>query len=398
MYSYAKVILSLMLVISSTGANAFQSRYSCTDSSRYCSQGAGYRMVDGMNIYRDCWEYTYTKTCNVPSKNDCGPLIANNSCVEKKQEYLDRDDTDVEKPDNRCLAPDINGSCLNIQKEFMCEKEEVNFVEEEEIVFDPDRKNTATQFLCKSACNGEPCVKDREDNVNEEVGEALYWLTLASKMSEGISGDVGDPPNFSKLKVNIFGGKDEACEDKKFGYANCCTNEGLGIELLGARCRNYERLTQMRNENRCILVGNECVRKVATVCIREKYRYCCFGSVFSKVVQKQGRKQLGKGWGTVSNPSCEGFTLEEIQKLDFKAMDLQEFYKSIDDKVKQRDSSIDPKALEQKVQDSLLKMDKLDSLQQKAGYNMEVKTKNLQDNEISNHPIDEKYLKEKVGK
>ena len=40
------------------------------------------------------------------------------------------------------------------------------------------------------------------------------------------------------------------------------------------------------------------------------------------IVQTEGRKQLGLGWGTPESPACRGLTLEEFQALDFSAMDL----------------------------------------------------------------------------
>ena len=37
----------------------------------------------------------------------------------------------------------------------------------------------------------------------------------------------------------------------------------------------------------------------------------------------------GKGWGSGQNPDCSGFTIPQLQSLDFAAMDLTEFYASI---------------------------------------------------------------------
>jgi conjugal transfer mating pair stabilization protein TraN len=51
--------------------------------------------------------------------------------------------------------------------------------------------------------------------------------------------------------------------------------------------------------------------------------------VLARIVNEQGRVQVGKGWGGAQNPDCSGFSVEQLQRLDFAAMDLSEFYASL---------------------------------------------------------------------
>jgi conjugal transfer mating pair stabilization protein TraN len=74
----------------------------------------------------------------------------------------------------------------------------------------------------------------------------------------------------------------------------------------------------------CIKVLGKCVK-----CIEHTTSKCCFNSVLSRLINEQGRAQLGKGWGSEVNPSCTGFTVGELQSLDFSRMDLSTFYASI---------------------------------------------------------------------
>ena len=48
----------------------FASAYPCNDIGRTCAS-KGERIIDGEKVYRDCWQWSYTKTCNYPSKNNC---------------------------------------------------------------------------------------------------------------------------------------------------------------------------------------------------------------------------------------------------------------------------------------------------------------------------------------
>ncbi|MCH7494253.1 conjugal transfer protein TraN, partial [bacterium] len=74
----------------------------------------------------------------------------------------------------------------------------------------------------------------------------------------------------------------------------------------------------------CIRVFGKCV-----ACIEHTTGKCCFNSKLARIVNEQGRVQVGKGWGSGKNPDCSGFTIAQLQRLDFAAMDLTEFYASI---------------------------------------------------------------------
>lgn len=74
----------------------------------------------------------------------------------------------------------------------------------------------------------------------------------------------------------------------------------------------------------CIRVLGKCVS-----CIERTTGKCCFNSRLARMINEQGRAQLGIGWGNPRNPACAGFTVAQLQRLDFSRMDLTEFYASI---------------------------------------------------------------------
>lgn len=51
--------------------------------------------------------------------------------------------------------------------------------------------------------------------------------------------------------------------------------------------------------------------------------------MLARLINEQGRIQVGKGWGSAQSPDCSGFTIAQLQSLDFSAMDLSAFYASI---------------------------------------------------------------------
>lgn len=90
------------------------------------------------------------------------------------------------------------------------------------------------------------------------------------------------------------------------------------------------RLGVLRGSNLCKEIGKYCSKKTAFgICKARKRSYCCWNSVLAKIIAIEGRKQLGKGWGSAKYPDCKGFTMEEFQKLDLGKMDFSEFYKEV---------------------------------------------------------------------
>jgi conjugal transfer mating pair stabilization protein TraN len=51
--------------------------------------------------------------------------------------------------------------------------------------------------------------------------------------------------------------------------------------------------------------------------------------MLARIVNEQGRVQIARGWGDAKNPDCSGFTVAQLQTLNFAAMDFTEFYASL---------------------------------------------------------------------
>ena len=107
----------------------------------------------------------------------------------------------------------------------------------------------------------------------------------------------------------------------------------LAIQLSGIlSCEQAEQILAMKRDNRpCHGVGSYCSARVPIIrlCIETTQSYCCFNSRLSRILNEQGRAQLGKGWGGAESPDCSGFTMPQLQALDFSRMDLAEFYAEI---------------------------------------------------------------------
>jgi conjugal transfer mating pair stabilization protein TraN len=88
-----------------------------------------------------------------------------------------------------------------------------------------------------------------------------------------------------------------------------------------------------RGQNLCVHVGTYCSSRILGACITRKQSYCCFNSRLARIVNEQGRAQLGRDYGDAKSPDCSGITVDALQRLDFSRMDLSEFYAEIVAKV-----------------------------------------------------------------
>jgi conjugal transfer mating pair stabilization protein TraN len=115
-----------------------------------------------------------------------------------------------------------------------------------------------------------------------------------------------------------------------------------------------QTLAQKRAKGLCVEVGSFCAEKVLGVCLRKKTSFCCFDSKMSRIFHEQGRRQLGLGFGNGEIPHCRGFSIEELQRIDFSKIDFSEIHQDILKNIKVPNAS----SLTQGLQDRLTHMSK----------------------------------------
>ena len=131
---------------------------------------------------------------------------------------------------------------------------------------------------------------------------------------------------FDRGNLRFFSGERRACHIKLFGLADCCSNSGLLVGL--ANCSASEReLAEERNAGNTHYLGKYCSKRTLFgVCIRRSRAWCVFGSKLGRILHQQARPQLGLGWS-----SCRGFSVAEIERIDFDRLDLTEFTENLID-------------------------------------------------------------------
>jgi conjugal transfer mating pair stabilization protein TraN len=122
--------------------------------------------------------------------------------------------------------------------------------------------------------------------------------------------------------------------------------------LVALGCDREEILLHQRDaQGLCAYVGSYCSSSVLGVCITKKKVYCCFESKLSRILQEQGRPQLGLGWSKPKFETCRGFTVDEFSRLDLSRMDFSEVYAEFTDAAKLPEELSTVTALQQKIAD-----------------------------------------------
>lgn len=270
------------------GLEARADQAECSYVSKVCSQGPGTRVIDGVSVTRDCWEYTYTYSCTHPSQNNCGPLRAR-GCVQVKSDCKQQ----------------IGKACVVYTQTYQCKGDPSTTTE---------IRGGHTPFCLDGHC------RDQSFEANDELMPSLAQLSLLKDMQGVFDG-------------MLFKGTDNRCSKATLSFKDCCgSGRGWGVKLGLAGCHADEKALQIkRQKGLCHFIGTYCSKreKLTKICLQKKSTYCCFGSKLLRTFHEQGRAQIGMNWGSADAPLCRGFTVEELQRIDFSKLDLHEVFEDL---------------------------------------------------------------------
>ena len=170
------------------------------------------------------------------------------------------------------------------------------------------------------ACGGVAwCVGADCESVGTRANTGFVEATARLNMATELGGE-----EFDREHLEFFKGQRKACTIRLFGLANCCTNSGALVGLANCSAEEQE-LAEERNAGNTHYLGRYCAKRTLFgICIRRERRWCVFASKLGRILHQQGRSQLGLGWA-----SCRGFTVAEIESIDFASLDLSEFTENL---------------------------------------------------------------------
>lgn len=311
----------------------------CRRSQNVCVAGPETRIVDGVPVTKNCWEYAETFACFTGEETTACTLDLSGSCESGTETCIETDSAT-----GRCLKKQTNWicegdpSCDAGQPADSCSTGTTTCND----TFDGSCVDETTEQYCYGGaperCNADPrctltgtrCLEEVDGlcEVQEQIYECSETETICveEKVTNSCFGDYthgldqfqdnADSQDFAKVasqmavldeiqrtmtagSIEIFKGEGKHCVKPVLSGLltnNCCSinvkDEG---DNLFAHCTEEEiSLAAGRRADRTVYIGSWCSNKTLFLCLAKTQGYCEFPSILSKVIQVQGRDQLAE--------------------------------------------------------------------------------------------------------
>lgn len=260
-----------------------------------CLDGPGSKQVQGFPVWHECWDLreTYEQLSD--------PIF----------------DQDVKCQQLEEAGCGMTTSFCEQHNGFFCERQRIGYVCSSE---SPARTVTlcGDQLLCPDgACANE--YQDYEDATDDFI-RAATSMAIADEISKYFDFDT----------VSVFAGVGKSCKDDMLGWKKCCKDGGWGTDIGLAQCSTEEKELGLDKEaGSTVYVGSRDSTNSLGVTTSTTKTYCSYPSKLARIIVQQGNQVLGRGYGSARSPVCSGFTIEELESLDFEEMNLSEFFQDV---------------------------------------------------------------------
>lgn len=165
------------------------------------------------------------------------------------------------------------------------------------------------------------------------VYDALYQQTDSALMDKGLSAmnnwaaDMSSSSTFGAYGFTFSFSVEGGFAFTGFDPYSFAASVAIQMIMEWLSCTPAEQTFALKKgQNLCVYVDSYCSNKIPIidVCIEKKEVNCCFNSILAKIVNRQGRGQLG-----LPGNQCGGFNQAQIQSINFAAIDFSEFIATI---------------------------------------------------------------------
>lgn len=271
----------------------------CMLVTQNCTDANSTKIINGKEIHRTCWKESLSFLIHQKSNNDCAKLKS------KKCDLIEK----------KCLKEGVNGCCL----------------------WDLTYKCYTKVFNVLKSKEEDSCLDENNWETAYEPNQSLADITTKLAVFEEIEKEM-EKSQKSATNIQIFDAKKMKCSKSVASdlVFDCCfSHKGLATQVGLAKCSTDElALAEMREKGVSHYVGHysETVLGIKT---QDKHVFCCFESKLARIINEQGRQQLGMNWGSAEKPNCNGFSIDELGRLDFSKLDLTEVFEDYNKNISQ---------------------------------------------------------------
>lgn len=351
--------------------------FKCERSSSVCTQPEETRVISGVEVTRSCWQYENTFSClNEDPKSDCDQPRSG-ECTETGTTCIDQDGDfcTAEEKTFKCMVEDttheetVTDCGSQVFQSTSGTAWDTAYAADNDLAavvaymeagreaggyLDPDSLEIFKGYTsrCRKKLFGliNCCNKGGSSSgsmfsnsaiaaasaggqalVSTYTYDALFASQAPDMVINGFAAVFGS--GSSSALAGMLAG-DVTVE----GFLSSLIPGPWSIALMALQfsglldCSDKDKETALRRDAKlCVDLGRYCSKKLPVIgtCLERTYSFCCFNSVLAKLINTQGKAQLGKTMGSAKHPDCGGFTPEELQTLDLSGMDLTEFMDQI---------------------------------------------------------------------
>jgi len=239
-----------------------------------------------------CWIRTEQWGVVGSSADTCAPLLAA-GCSEKT---------------SSCTAP-LPGGCNTYTVTMACGRGSVC-----------TKTNIVKQCTsCGAPGSMVPYCTPTDTPPNTNFQQAATMMAFVQEVENG----------FDKSTMTIFNGTPKRCGFTTVGtvFVDCCADDPA--QMLGTCSAEEISLANDKQAKQVVYVGDTCTSSVLGICMAKQQVYCTYTSMIGRIVQQQGKPQLGLTFGTPDVPECDGYTIAQFASLNFQIMDWTDFFSQV---------------------------------------------------------------------
>lgn len=256
----------------------------CHKVDEQCTDSNATRVIDGIPVTRDCWQYDATYSCASAKADECRAQ-RDKGCMQTR---------------SRC-AQTKNNACSLYEQVYSCQE-----------TVCPATVSCVKNLFCADG----DCTEHLATQ-NDDFGSSVIPLAVV--------GEAGR--EFSKTQASLFSGHPVQCKIWFWELIDCCSNKGWADKIHLDLCREEDKeLGKAKLNYLAHYVGEYCSIKdpILGTCLEHKRTYCVFDSKMARIVQEEGR--LGQlnpnALGDAEHATCAGLSVAELQQLDMGRIDF----------------------------------------------------------------------------
>jgi len=198
-------------------------------------------------------------------------------------------------------------------------------------------------YTCSETVTQDVCAEYHEEVICNDQSFPIPNIEMKNDNFTGFAESLGILGMLDDIN-SIWSGKYQYCSYGYFvnGYGGVyCNNcKGEGGFLCFKKKPEQQKTYEMNKKGLCHYLGTECTNEIklefGSICIEHTRKYCCYDSKLARVIVEQAYLQLGKSW----NEGCNGLTVDDLNNLDFSAMDFSEIEQDLQSKIEARTNKI----------------------------------------------------------